>query len=238
MSTKLQLPLTIGTTAARCLGPDALLREASKEGSLQEVHAILSRHIVSQLPDNVTGQLRLTIFYESVREAIYLQYTSILSYLFFMRVGEPSVYIDAALEARSVDIFQVFLDYGWNLNKPLDRTKAPALGLFSFCLVDQASNELRYVTNDSTLTKWFLDHGADINARCNLDFTPMSEAMYMAPLEVIKLLFRHGVDINKGRLLHNAVLRSSGDAIVLVEMLLQRGAFINAIQYQDHTPSY
>jgi hypothetical protein len=60
--------------------------------------------------------------------AVNYDHATILSYLFFMRVGEPSAYLYCAPRAKSCSIFQVFLDYGWDINQPLERTKPPALG--------------------------------------------------------------------------------------------------------------
>lgn len=105
-----------------------LLKLASRAGKLQDVHQILMQYILRQTPDPITGRFRLYLFHESIREAIHHNRPIILSYLLFMRVGEPSLYLSPALEARSSSIFQVFLDYGWNINEPLERTRPPTLG--------------------------------------------------------------------------------------------------------------
>jgi hypothetical protein len=200
-----------------------ILKLASTEGRLQDIHQILSQYLLTQAPDSITGKLRLSIFYESIVEAILHQYPSILSYLFFMRVGEPAFFIKTAIEVRSPAIFQVFLDYGWDINEPLERTMPPALG---------------YISDDRVLTEWFLDHGADPNAMCAWDFTPMSEAMCQASLDTIKRLFDRGGNVERGQLLHNAVQRAAPDAVELVRMLLDKGAPINDIQYKNHAQSW
>jgi hypothetical protein len=105
-----------------------ILKLASTKGRLQNVHQIFSQYLLTQVPDNTTGKLRLNIFYESIIEAILHEYPSVLSYLFFMRIGEPAFYAKTVIEVRSPAIFQVFLDYGWDINKPLERTMPPALG--------------------------------------------------------------------------------------------------------------
>jgi ankyrin repeat protein len=68
----------------------------------------------------------------------------------------------------------------------------------------------------------------------------MSTAMTRASLDTIRMLFNHGGDINRGQLLHNAVLRTGpeSEAVELVELLLSKGAPINAIKYISHEPSY
>lgn len=105
-----------------------LLKLATVAGCLQDVHQILSQYIITQTPDPTTGRLRLCLFCGSITEAIARNHTAILSYLFFMRVGEPKWYINDAIKAKSAPVFQVFLDYGWDINKPLQRAMAPALG--------------------------------------------------------------------------------------------------------------
>lgn len=102
----------------------------------------------------------------------------------------------------------------------------------------QLTEYFRYVTDDKSLTEWFLDHGADPNAQCAWDLTPMSVAMYKATLDTIKMLFSRGADVKRGQLLHNAVFRDSPDVIELVGMLLDMGASINEIQYENHPQAF
>jgi hypothetical protein len=105
-----------------------LLKLATAAGSLQDVHQILSQYILAQSPDPTTGQIKLTLFHSSIVEAITKNYSTILSYLFYMRVGEPYSSIYLALQGRSSAIFEVFLNHGWNINEPIQRTQPPALG--------------------------------------------------------------------------------------------------------------
>jgi ankyrin repeat protein len=97
---------------------------------------------------------------------------------------------------------------------------------------------IRYISDSKELSKWFLDHGADPNAPCAWDFTSMSEAMYHASLDTIQMLFSRGGDITRGQLLHNAVWRDGPDTVVLVDLLLRKGALINEIQYQQHPQAF
>jgi len=102
-----------------------LLKLASTEGRLQDVQQILLQYILSRADESSLG---LNKFYESVLEAILHRHPSILSCLFSLRVGEPRLYVKTALQARSSAIFHVFLEYGWDINEPLERTMPPALG--------------------------------------------------------------------------------------------------------------
>jgi ankyrin repeat protein len=93
--------------------------------------------------------------------------------------------------------------------------------------------------DDRALTEWFLDRGADPNAMCEWDLTPMSMAMWDAPMDTIRLLFERGGDIIKGQLLHNAVRhRKTPDVFELVNLLLDKGMPVNDIQYKHHYPSW
>jgi ankyrin repeat protein len=88
------------------------------------------------------------------------------------------------------------------------------------------------------LCQWFLSHGADPNARCEFDITPLSYAIQKASREMIDMLFQHGGSIEKGQLLHWAVHRPKLDCQEVVRMLLDKGCEINAIRYQNHSESY
>ena len=68
----------------------------------------------------------------------------------------------------------------------------------------------------------------------------MSDAMQHASLDTINLFFTRGADINHGQLLHNAVIREGPEeeVIKLVDLLLEKGAPINEIQYQNYPQNF
>lgn len=83
------------------------------------------------------------------------------------------------------------------------------------------------------MTTWLLDRGADANARCDIDNTPLSYAVRYAGLPAIDLLLRRGGDVNIGQLVHNAIYREV-DTLKVVEVLIDRGASVNSLMYQTH----
>lgn len=83
------------------------------------------------------------------------------------------------------------------------------------------------------MTAWLLNHGADSNGQCKIDDTPLSYAVHSGPVSIIKLMFDRGGDIHRGQLLHRAVYREH-DVIEVLTLLLEKGAPLNAIMYQDH----
>ncbi|ELR02004.1 hypothetical protein VC83_01471 [Pseudogymnoascus destructans] len=203
---------------------ERLLRAATY-GSLRDARETLCWYMSTQTPDPVTGEFELYHLQESIRAAIANNQPPLLSYLFFMRIGEPSFFVEDALRVRSTAVFRVLLYYGWDINKPRGRHLAPALG---------------YVIDDGALTEWFLDKGADPNSTCEWGRTPMSNAMCGVSFVSIDMLFTRGADIIQGQLLHNAVLRDrpEHEVIELVELLLGKGATINEIQYENHPQTF
>jgi len=71
-----------------------------------------------------------------------------------------------------------------------------------------------------------------------LDITPLSIAVRDAPFSIIKLLFDHGGSIEHGQLLHFATSRASLDRLEVFEYILNKGASVNAIMFQNCLESY
>lgn len=82
------------------------------------------------------------------------------------------------------------------------------------------------------MTSWLLDHGANPNARCEVDCTPLSYAVRNARLSVIELMLSRGGDVQKGQLLQYAVSRDE-ELENVISLLIDRGAPLNATIYQD-----
>lgn len=96
----------------------------------------------------------------------------------------------------------------------------------------------RYAVEDADLTAWLLAHGADPNAGCFTDKTPLSAAVQKAPLAIIEMLFANGGSIEHGQLLHSAIWRKLDDRETVVDYLIQKGALVNAIIFQNRPKTY
>lgn len=192
-----------------------LLRTACENQQLGVIKDLLSSY-ATQHPDD-----DLSIFSASCSVAVCRNLPGTLLYL-CSRVP-PLFSTDMALRVKSTAIFQVFLDHGWDINGTFHRLCPPPLGS---------------VVDDEHLTRWFLDRDADPNARCDWDITPLSAAMRKASIFTIKLLLQRGGDIRKGQLIHFAVERETSDAIEVIEMLLDLGASLTSIQYENDAPSW
>ena len=87
------------------------------------------------------------------------------------------------------------------------------------------------------MADWLLERGADMNKHGYLDWTPMSFAVENAPPDFIQDLIGRGGDVRKGELLFYALERDTGSVPVL-ELLLDRGADIDAVMYDDDPESF
>lgn len=92
--------------------------------------------------------------------------------------------------------------------------------------------------DDEELNKWFLAYGADPNAECGLDLTPLSVAVQQAPFRIVKLLFEDGGSIKHGQLLHYAVRRDLPDQLEVLEYILDKEPQINHVMYQNRLDCY
>ncbi|RMZ33130.1 hypothetical protein D0859_02713 [Hortaea werneckii] len=85
---------------------------------------------------------------------------------------------------------------------------------------------------DRGMVQWFLQNGANPNARCNLDLTPLSVVVEVGQFEV-------GVDeYDPDSFIHHAVRREAPDCAQVVEYILGQGADVNEVMYQHDIKSY
>ncbi|KAM3414640.1 Caskin-2 [Cercospora zeina] len=137
--------------------------------------------------------------------------------------------VKAAIKQKSLAVLSLFLQHGWSINEEEQWCIPP---LLSYAVITNP---------DESLTGWFLRNGADPNARCQLDITPLSTALERAPFPIIKQLFAHCPPNTcfRGQLLHWAARRISDDAEDVVRLVLERcRPDLNKILYKDDAFSY
>ncbi|OBT57874.1 hypothetical protein VE04_02095 [Pseudogymnoascus sp. 24MN13] len=201
------------------LNIDALRREI-RAGNLQGVQNTFSEW----LEDNPSNISKIGRFYLCIGDAIECSQHEILTYL--LSEGFPLDMFDISLATRRKErrALEIFIAHGWNINKPRTNRDPP--------LLSQA-------IKDEKLASWFLDHGADPNAECDFDFTPLSVAMVSASFATIKLLFDRGGSVKHGQLLHYVARRSGPDRIKLLDFILSKGApGMNRLLHQHRPADY
>ncbi|KAF2491383.1 ankyrin, partial [Lophium mytilinum] len=161
----------------------------------------------------------------SLDMAVQRQHIEMVRFLLDENVAVPFLVAETAVRTRAYGVLHLLLQYGWDINQPRLRNEPPMLSI-PLC------------TSDREMVEWLLNHGADPNARCAWDFTPMSLAIYQAPLELIDYVFSRGGDARCGQLLQWAVIREKPDALDVVRRVVQRGAPINEVKYEREPTVY
>lgn len=140
---------------------------------------------------------------------------------------------------ESTAVFQVALDHGLQMGDHFVGLQDSPIGSVSDANAASITlNFCRAAMFSDRLTSWLLDQGADPNQRAYYDITLLSFAVQYAPLSVILLLLRRGGDVRKGQMLHSAVNRNAPDQLAIIDLLLARGAPINALEFENDAFSW
>ncbi|WPH01299.1 Hypothetical protein R9X50_00413800 [Acrodontium crateriforme] len=162
-------------------------------------------------------------FGSSLYLAIESRHTDLVDFLLSRGAPLGPSHMKAATLKKDIGTLTILMKHGWDLNTPLGWATPPSLS---------------FAIDDPNLIDWFFAHGANPNATCTLDLTPLSVAVQFADTSVIRRFFRHGGSIAHGQLLHYAVRRAFDDYIEVMHFILSQGAPVNNIMYQDRLDSY
>ncbi|KAK1061028.1 hypothetical protein LTR74_011369 [Friedmanniomyces endolithicus] len=195
-----------------------ILEQRVEEGSLVPVKAA-----IGALRGIGVDELGLKYLGTAYSLAVQHSYVDIADYLLSEGAEISSYDGKAAAENKDKAMLELLVLYGWDINQRIAWSIPPALA---------------YAVEDIDLCRWFLCHGADPNAGCGLDKTPLSAAVQYGPLEVIELLFNHGGTIECGQLLHFAVWRHLSDRLDIVKYIIRKGASVNMLMYQNRPDCY
>ncbi|KAK0344119.1 hypothetical protein LTR91_002957 [Friedmanniomyces endolithicus] len=131
----------------------------------------------------------------------------VVEYLLSEGLTVHTTHVKVATINRDTAVLELLFTHGWDVNTPIEWCVPPALA---------------FAVEDSALVDWFLANGADPNARCLLDTTPLSAAVEFASLPTIQRLLDQGGSVACGQLMHYALRRKSNDRLQIMEYLLQQ----------------
>ena len=100
------------------------LREAAASGDLTIVRETFTSQWVNKREDRRVDK---DLFATSLVEAIKLDNVSIAAYLLSEGIPMNISHFVMAAEMKRYSMLQLFLDMGWNINTPVERTKPPPL---------------------------------------------------------------------------------------------------------------
>ncbi len=100
------------------------MTQASIAGDLGKVQEALDSYLRAQGSQNP----KLYKFDCVLNEAIQWKQSEIISYLLSTGVPLEKVHCYKATEVKSTAVYEVFLQNGWDINRPLDIYEPPALG--------------------------------------------------------------------------------------------------------------
>lgn len=199
--------------------PEVLqLETAGAAGDMPTVKAILQQW--HETPKD--KQINLDLFASSFEFAMKGGHISVASYMLERGVSMNEAHFKLAMRQKSYSFLELFISYGFDINSPRSSTDpGPLADTF----------------DDETMTRWFLDHGADPNAETRMGVTPISRALIHASSDIIEMLFNHGgpQSVDHGQLLHHALHRETSDRLQVLEYLFTKGALrvINQLKYRD-----
>jgi len=101
-----------------------LMTQASIAGDLGKVQEALTFYLQAQ----GSHDPKLYKFDCVLNEAIQWKQSEIISYLLSTGVPLEKVHCYKATEVKSAAVYEVFLQNGWDINRPLDIYEPPALG--------------------------------------------------------------------------------------------------------------
>ena len=152
---------------------------------------------------------------QALAKAIEAQQISIVQYLLSRKAEIDRLVLSAAAQAKSLPVFELMLQTGWDVN-------APMFG---------GHTMLASLIRSPSLTAWFLRHGANPNlgpprTSPNLEVLPIPnsgvclyDATASSSKEVVGLLIQAGAKVENSTPLHAAVRRGE-DAIPMLRYLL------------------
>nr|POE56306.1 ankyrin repeat and socs box protein 3 [Quercus suber] len=120
------------------------------------------------------------------------------------------------------------------INEALSNTEPPVLRYVIRTGVNAILTKNSIALHDISLVHWLLLKGADPNATCDIDFTPLSIAVNRYSFSVTQLLLQHAQHSHNGHLVYYAMQRADmNESVRMIRLLHQHSKPIDEILYQD-----
>ncbi|KAJ5492260.1 hypothetical protein N7453_010357 [Penicillium expansum] len=166
-------------------------------------------------PEKYTPHWDVANLYKDLRLAIENGDTETTTELLDIGLKIEDHHFRTATVNKYIDIVELFLSRGWDINTDMSNT---------------APSALVYTFEDVGLLKWFLSHGADPNKRCRVrNCTSLSYAVRDGPFNAIKLLFENGGQVQDGQLLHYAAMRTQNDNHEVIQFIYNQDPDYNKL---------
>lgn len=88
------------------------------------------------------------------------------------------------------------------------------------------------------LFRWFLSHGASLNTVSDFETIPLNVAAEQHDLATVRLLVENNADIKASNAVQAAAGGKSPDRLEIVTYLLDKGADVNAFEYNYHEKGF
>ncbi|KAF2212344.1 hypothetical protein CERZMDRAFT_112062 [Cercospora zeae-maydis SCOH1-5] len=121
-------------------------------------------------------------------------------------VNGMAVKAAAALpQDQAIECLEVLFALGWDVNEPLSNTEPPVLSV---------------ALHDTSLAHWLLQNGADPNAECDIDYTPLYVAVNRSTMPTVQLLLQYAQHSHNGHLVYHATQRADNlEATKMIKLL-------------------
>ena len=216
------------------------LHIASSVGHLENVRVLLD-HGAKAEAENVDGQIPLHLVSQSQVNEENANVTRL-----FLQLGmgvntrdnkQNATPLHFASFSGHFEIALTLLDHGADVNAHNADGQTPLHGV---SLIQRESFDLGY-KEVIRLAQLLLERGADVNARDKDQATPLHFASFMSNLETTRVLLDHGAIIHAKNIqgqnpLHMVSQGADESEPALVELLLSRGAGVNARDNDKATP--
>ncbi|MCJ1401421.1 hypothetical protein MMC11_004634 [Xylographa trunciseda] len=192
------------------------LRDACERGNLNEVISQLDQWQSAQSPSRLTAKH----LQDALIGAISAGQSEVVDHLLKNGAEMDPELVEFALgRNKSVKMYEVFLQHGWNINSRTG-TGAPAL---------------KHLVTNEAMVEWFLDHGADPNVLGSHGESILTVAAFNSTPKVMDMMQSHGADLLKSDALHVASKRRDiPGGMAMVMHLLQLGMDVNMLEHWEY----